>query len=283
MGKTQGEGLTKNKVLKAIAENTEKKEALIVAQVGMINDHGTTIGTLRETLWLEMFEQIIPKKFLIEHSVFIIDSKGKISREVDLAIMDEMYTPYIFRFGKMKFVPIEAVAVVVECKSSKLDLDQLKEWSNAIKNLQTCPLSIARLAFNISYHAPATQPATRPIRILCCLNNADKTELKQDFDCIISVVRNKLKISFNKDDLYTWFKVLNAYKQEDQLNEDMIKDLQGKKLSEYEIEGNPLLSLNFQLNQLLMLINNPMPFPHLDYANLFKKFINEKEKKDAEK
>ena len=30
-----------------------------------------------------------------------------------------------------------------------------------------------------------------------------------------------------------------------------------------------LMSFNFQLNQILMLINNPMLFPHLDYVEMF--------------
>ncbi|MCL6459478.1 MAG: hypothetical protein K6T85_15885, partial [Gorillibacterium sp.] len=36
-------------------------------------------------------------------------------------------------------------------------------------------------------------------------------------------------------------------------------------------EGNEnvMLSLTFQLNQLLMLINNPMYFPHKAYVNMF--------------
>ena len=45
-----------------------------------------------------MFKRIIPKKFVIEQSVFLIDSKGNVSNGVDLAIFDEMYTPYIFRY-----------------------------------------------------------------------------------------------------------------------------------------------------------------------------------------
>uniref|UniRef100_UPI003FA486C2 hypothetical protein n=1 Tax=Enterocloster clostridioformis TaxID=1531 RepID=UPI003FA486C2 len=35
---------------------------------------------------------IVPKKFVIEHSVFIIDSAGNVSKEVDLAIINT-YTP----------------------------------------------------------------------------------------------------------------------------------------------------------------------------------------------
>lgn len=40
-----------------------------------------------------------------------------------------------------------------------------------------------------------------------------------------------------------------------------------------------LLSLNLQLNQLLMLINNPILFPHLSYAEMFNK-VDQKEEKE---
>ncbi len=41
------------------------------------------------------FLRIIPKKFNTTRFVFIIDSKENISKEVDIAIYDEQYTPYI--------------------------------------------------------------------------------------------------------------------------------------------------------------------------------------------
>lgn len=69
---------------------------------------------------------VIPKKYCIEQGVFIIDSYGKISNEVDLAVFDEMYTPYIFNYEEIKFIPIEAVAAVIQCKS---------QINQAIKNI----------------------------------------------------------------------------------------------------------------------------------------------------
>uniref|UniRef100_UPI0034E8BE75 DUF6602 domain-containing protein n=2 Tax=Enterocloster clostridioformis TaxID=1531 RepID=UPI0034E8BE75 len=44
-------------------------------------------------MWLQLFQMIVPNKFVIEHSVFIIDSAGNVSKEVDLAIINT-YTPY---------------------------------------------------------------------------------------------------------------------------------------------------------------------------------------------
>lgn len=44
-----------------------------------------------------MFKRTISQKFVIEQSVFLIDSKGNVSNGVDLAIFDEMYTPLYFQ------------------------------------------------------------------------------------------------------------------------------------------------------------------------------------------
>lgn len=51
------------------------------------------------------------------------------------------------------------------------------------------------------------------------------------------------------------------------------------KLNDYRVSSNgediSLLSFNFMLNQLLMLINNPMFFPHRAYVKLFNKKVRE--------
>jgi hypothetical protein len=311
MSEEEKKVLNGKKPTDVILKNSKQMEELIAAQLDMINHHGTTIGTLRETIWQDMFKQIIPKKFILVHSVFIIDSNNQISNEVDLAIMDEMYTPYVFQYGKMKFVPIEAVAVVVECKSSKCSGDvkkQLINWSEAIKKLKTCPKSIARIAFGISLEAPFTQPATRPIQILCCLNNSCKEDLQEHFDCIISLVKQELDVSFTENkkearefNLFEWFRKLNFHGEEKaypypekkiQIRKDKShekeettdkRELEKRKLSDYAIEGYPLLSLNFQLNQLLMLINNPMPFPHLAYAKMFQDAVTQQKENSKKK
>ncbi|MEH7643312.1 hypothetical protein V7198_16650, partial [Bacillus pumilus] len=69
-----------------------------------------------------------------------------------------------------------------------------------------------------------------------------------------------------------WSNELNCFKQEKRYKEEE-KFLDENKLSDLRIDGYDLLTLNFQLNQLLMLINNPMFFPHYAYAKLFQKQI----------
>ena len=116
----------KEKIIPDIITNYQQLESSIVEQLYMKHAlHGTTIGTEREEVWSQVFEAILPKKFVIERSVFIIDSQENVSHEVDLAIFDETYTPYIFRYGRIKFIPIEAVAAIVECKSQNIKTETI--------------------------------------------------------------------------------------------------------------------------------------------------------------
>ncbi|EGV08850.1 conserved domain protein [Parvimonas sp. oral taxon 393 str. F0440] len=70
---------------------------------------------------------------------------------------------------------------------------------------------------------------------------------------------------------------------ENYIKDYIINDEEINKLKEYDlksktyvVDGNhTLLSFIFQFNQLLMLINNPIFFPHLDYVDMFNKDIKE--------
>lgn len=247
--------------------------------------HQQTTGTFREEVWKSLFEQIIPKKFCISQGVFIIDSEGHISREVDLAIYDEQYTPYIFNYGKIKFIPIEAAAVVAQCKSSNLNQADLSEWVEKIKKLRTSLNSVIRTMGNlIDNNDEASsfrkgQSATRPIRILCCTAESIKEEITDLFDITLHLNRDGKKlvktIPYESNDYYFWYRDLNHYQSDTQ---DEMKSI-SRKLADLNItcEGNNvLLSLIFQLNQMLMIINNPMLFPHQSYAKMFRGCINGK-------
>lgn len=282
-----------------IIYNYKRNEESLVQQLYFKVDHGSTIGGFRETIWRGMFEQILPKKFAIEHSVFIIDSCGRVSNEVDLAIFDEMYTPYIFRFGKLKFLPIESVAVVVECKSTHLDREILGAWVSSITALRTSQESCVRIAGRIACgietedsvqkkdrNQTHTQTETRPLRILCCLQNEEGKSAKPEsfinlFDMVISATEGQgltILTDSTKSDLRDWYLALNhAHREElpqaeqEKINKgDCISNI---KLSVFEVKSEEvpvsLLTLNLQLNQLLMLINNPIWFPHKAYADMF--------------
>jgi hypothetical protein len=341
--KNEGEDTSDNKgkctkAIKSILNNYMQNEKKLVDQLYFeCSNHGGTIGGFRESIWKEMFLQIIPKKFVIEQSVFIIDSFGKISNEVDLAIFDETYTPYIFHYEKLKFIPIEAVAVVIECKSKDIEPEKIINWLNTITVLKTSNKSIARMhsdivvgrdiqvekeqtsemvkADNIDEVATeesrdktqnrkndkgSTQTATRPLRILCTMDKSNiklTTEIRDGFDFIIRAPRKNdgLEILMNKtkNNLKDWYLTLNHAQYENMNSEINSNEKKiNEKINSGEILGEinwdkyivnmkaekrkrireiplSLLTFNLQLNQLLMLINNPILFPHQAYAKMF--------------
>lgn len=275
------------KTIQNIIGNYVQNERALVDQLYFKASHGTSIGGFREDIWRGMFEQIIPKKFVIEQSVFIIDSEGRVSNEVDLAIFDETYTPYIFRYGRLKFLPIEAVAVVVECKSTSLKKNTLINWVKSIAALRTSRNSYTRTIGKIfvgEKEQSKTQTATRPLRILCCLNEQIVNESDagaQLFDIIVRApsANDGLKIEIDKDkeSLQAWYLALNHVDNQQSENIANGKEEIGNvKLDEYQVNDKntpvSLLSFNLQLNQLLMLINNPILFPHKAYAQMFAKY-----------
>lgn len=275
-----------SKHIEDIMENYLKMEKEIVTELNYeVTTHYGTAGTNREEIWKELFRRIVPKKFNITRSVFIIDSNGNVSKEVDIAIYDEQYTPYIFNYGTIKFIPVEAVAAVVQCKSENLDNQNLKEWVNSIENLKTSTNSYARLATCIHignlHKSNSTQNATKPIKILCYTSkiksSTENSMGREFFDIVIEAYQNpnkqnaenysgNLKITFKDNNL---FEILEKYNGVQKINE--FTSLEKIEIKNYSIKNYNLLSFIFQFNQMLMMINNPMFFPHLAYVEMFSK------------
>lgn len=274
------------KTIRNIKDNYDRMEKGIVNQLYFETPHGGEIGKHREMIWGEMFSKIIPRKFAVEQSVFIIDSYGQVSREVDLVIFDETYTPYIFSYGELKFIPIEAVAVAIECKSKSINQAKLMTWVDSIKTLKTSTKSYARMYSQIACGESDTataQTATRPLRILCCLNenviNQPLENKEAPFDIIIKAEDKKgrlqIQLDSGKKSLYDWYAALNHAEgipehKEGIRGKDTVTEIgMDKYLVHYKGETLSLLTFNLQLNQILIMINNPMMFPHLAYAEMF--------------
>lgn len=289
-----GKRVTSADIIKNIADNYVQLEKSIVSQLRLSCDnHYVTIGSFREEIWQSLFEKIVPRKFSIERSVFIIDSHKNVSKEVDLAIFDEQYTPYIFNHGSIKYIPIEAVAVVVQCKSDKLDSKNIDKWVKSIKKLKTSQQSIVRMYSDVvcgtdKIKGKLTQTSTRPIRILCHINETTTKSWIDDFDIVISVEDNHLKTVIAEECLSDWYEKLNHADSKYGENIKKADSISNITLDKYKIKSSDeckevsLMSLVFQLNQLLMLINNPILFPHLAYVEMINGVLNPKTSKDLE-
>lgn len=316
-------------VFEQIIENYSHLNQAMVREIELASTHSGTTGSYREEMWMKFFRSIIPLKYSLAQGVIIIDSYGNNSREVDIAVYDEQYTPYVFQYNTLKFIPIEAVAVAIECKSTGWDDSALKEWAQSILKLEPCASGIARMVQGYTTGITnTTQKRTRPILILAsglqrvtedAVEGIEK-RLGDTFDFILlkhSEINGKqqkfqLRVKNECKKLGWWGKQLNcaAKSGDNQAAETEDKDLcislrdndaalkdaneegtypelkfypnsehLGNTLADLRIPGNDLLTLNFQLNQLLMLLNNPMLFPHFAYANKFREIAEEIAKK----
>lgn len=322
----QEERQQQKNVFGSILENYNYLNKTMVEEIDIASAHGGITGNYREEMWVKFFRSIIPLKYSLAQGVIIIDSHKNRSREVDIAVYDEQYTPYVFQYNTLKFIPIEAVVVAIECKSTDWDDDKLKVWANSIQNLKPRKTGIARMVGGYSTGITnTTQQRSRPILILA--SNLQRTresaiddiekELEEAFDFILlkkaeagsggSVRQFDLRVRNEGEKLGWWGaqlngagpdsgnlsvippsvkdKALEGIQQE--INKELYSELQfiqdskgefrelENTLAHLKVPGNPLLTLNFQLNQLLMLLNNPMLFPHFAYAKAFREIAEE--------
>jgi len=287
--------------IELIGENFQERAKSFGAIVKLRSSHGGISGSARETMWAELLRDVLPQKFSLVQNVILIDSEGRHSREVDVAAIDEQYTPYVFRCGEVKFVPIEAVALVMECKSSAAGEEAIEKWRDSIAALCPSAYGIARMATgHFIGRNNNMQKATRPIRVFAALHKP-YSDFSAFFDILLHVGDDGLNVKIPNEgkSLAWWGNVLNNKMDERSADDTSLKfksfpeeahdvaslmrlkktgDVQEctATLEDLKVDGNHLLSLNLQLNQLLMLINNPMLFPHFAYAKVFRDKLGKK-------
>jgi hypothetical protein len=92
-----------------------QEELLAQLAVGSLFDHPTAAGTAAERHWLDLFNRYLPQRYRAS-SAFVIDSEGRRSRQIDIAIFDNLYSPVLFPHQSGIHIPAESVCAVFEVK-----------------------------------------------------------------------------------------------------------------------------------------------------------------------
>jgi hypothetical protein len=92
-----------------------QQEMLAQLAVGGMFEHASAAGTAAERHWLDLFDRYLPKRYRATPA-FIIDSHGRRSRQIDIAIFDNLYSPLLFPHESGLHVPAESVHAVFEVK-----------------------------------------------------------------------------------------------------------------------------------------------------------------------
>jgi len=101
-------------------------------------------GRARENIIKAYLRRLISSDFGIDTG-FVIDSKGEISRQIDLVIYRKSYYP-IFEIGGIKHFIVESVVAVIENKASIKSADNLNSALNNLKSVKV----LDRVNFNES-------------------------------------------------------------------------------------------------------------------------------------
>ena len=94
-----------------------QREMLAQLATGGLIEHGPTAGAATERHWIALLERYLPKRYRAS-SAFVIDSRGNRSRQIDIAIYDQFYSPLLFPQESAVHIPAESVYAVFEVKPS---------------------------------------------------------------------------------------------------------------------------------------------------------------------
>jgi len=79
-------------------------------------EHAPTAGAASEHRWRQLLAHYLPQRYHAAPA-FVVDSRGRRSRQVDLVVFDSFYTPPLFPHELGLHVPAESVYAVFEIKT----------------------------------------------------------------------------------------------------------------------------------------------------------------------
>lgn len=121
--------------------------------------HSGTKGDVSENVWLELFNQYLPKRYQATKA-HVVDSNGAFSDQIDVVVFDRQYSPLIFQYEKHTIIAAESVYAVFESKQT-LNAEYVKyarEKVASVRRLHRTSLPIP--------HAGGTYPS-KPLIPIC--------------------------------------------------------------------------------------------------------------------
>ncbi|WP_369934866.1 DUF6602 domain-containing protein [Xanthomonas tesorieronis] len=77
--------------------------------------HPTDKGDASEQVWINLLSSYLPKRYVVSKA-HVVDSEGNFSQQIDVVIHDRQYSPLVFSYQGVHYVPAESVYAVFEAK-----------------------------------------------------------------------------------------------------------------------------------------------------------------------
>jgi hypothetical protein len=87
----------------------QEQEWLAALDTGRaVAGHHGVQGAGSEQRWLTLLDRVLPRRYRATPA-FVVDSEGRQSQQIDLAIIDRHFSPLLWEWGGHHYVPAESV------------------------------------------------------------------------------------------------------------------------------------------------------------------------------
>ena len=150
-------------------------EMLSQLSVSGLFEHASTAGAATERHWIDLFNRYLPQRYRTTPA-FVVDSTGRRSRQIDIAIFDNLYSPLMFPHTSGLHIPAESVYAIFEVKPtfSKQWIREASEKAASVRRMSRTSVPIIA--------GGKTRTAIRPAPILAGLLASTSIWNKETFD-----------------------------------------------------------------------------------------------------
>src|SRR5947208_1357205 len=92
-----------------------QRQMLACLAVGEAFENPSACGAASEQRWIDLFNRYLPQRYRASPA-FVVDADGCRSRQIDIAIYDNLYSPLIFPHDSGLHIAAESVYAVFEVK-----------------------------------------------------------------------------------------------------------------------------------------------------------------------
>src|ERR1035437_5341095 len=122
-----------------------QEQMLAQLAVGGFFEHPSAAGSATERNWLDVLARYLPKPSSAAPA-FVIDSEGRRSRQIDIAIFDNLNSPVLFPHESGFHIPAESIYAVFEVKPT-LSRQWLKDAAEKAASVRAlCRTSVPLIA-----------------------------------------------------------------------------------------------------------------------------------------
>jgi len=94
-----------------------QNQMLACLAVGEAFEHPSACGAASEQRWIDLFNRYLPQRYRASPA-FVVDADGRRSRQIDIAIYDNLYSPLIFPHDSGVHIAAESVYAIFEVKQA---------------------------------------------------------------------------------------------------------------------------------------------------------------------